>query len=1047
MNRPFNIFPSIGYKNSQFQIISTINDLEIKVAFEGKEQNSITVNSDYPTILSKLEKAGKYKAICYIDDLKYEQIIEIKNAFRIGSSELKSLFIYDEIEFSIFLMNDRLLIYDENRALLLTENDLSPTDIKKVNQSNLLFITNIGNEKSGIVNLGLYDLGNFEIVGELLNQYKEVQLLPDQNKVWLEDISNQQIVCFEIINMKGEAFSEIKRVSCFLKFIYNKHLNSILFEFSEEFVIIDLISLIEVKIAKSPTISLDKNGFVYEIKNEHIYCSNLFLKYEVKFPLFQNINLEEGELSFLGTHFTKRNNQPDYIQKINALKESLTPNILDKKSKHYIALSENEIQMETCISHEFYPTTGGMLVIESEWKSEFKGVTFLKNKQDEWEGTPHITTTNTDTLFFSSINNSSILIEPTNSFGVISYNNQVLITQAENKIKLIFGKDVYEFESNNLIYFLNSLEKRYILVKDNDAYSLYNILNLTSPLLKNIIIHNFGLIQLQQAIWYSGVEKLHNPNKTYLNCFLLADESCLCMDEDKTQHSLYKDSSDYIIQQDYILSSNKILIQAKSGSVKDSILGDIILTSEKLDKVVSRRGEHIYLSKFNPASNKYFENEINIDDINYKEAYLSPNGKYLMLQDNSNAYLWYDIEKDETVKFLSGNFLSFTKEGSLIFEDNKTRAVKIFDPITFNEITPPNYHHYRFLSPDGKLYSQIAIKVKYFNKITEDEITSDEASKIRIELDDPSIWFPSEESKKKEYELAKVQIAENREKMYNQHKEKFNEIGIKEYDTITFNTVVRIKRFTEIGIVGTNKTLEIIFPDDLAYYNYAAFSFDNQYFGYVGKPSSNGLIHLFKISYDEKNNKLTLIDSYLSRYPRYASWVCGFSKTGYFATYDSTPDTYILKCDDQLFVEKTNEMELREFISKSKLNIYNVHNKWNEIKRKNFLCFSPSGNYLALSEQGYEPLTMGGYGHQESNAVHIAATENGKILDSFLGHGAKIKDNKMKKVTFVAFSADEKRIMTMSSDGVVVVRDINLTSPKIGNELLSPLSTIERSRI
>ena len=212
----------------------------------------------------------------------------------------------------------------------------------------------------------------------------------------------------------------------------------------------------------------------------------------------------------------------------------------------------------------------------------------------------------------------------------------------------------------------------------------------------------------------------------------------------------------------------------------------------------------------------------------------------------------------------------------------------------------------------------------------------------------------------------------------------------------------------------------------LKYYNYAAFSYDNKYFAYVGKPSSKGLIHLFKLDYVESNNKLLVTDSYLSRYPSYASWVCGFSKTGYFATYDSTPDTYLINIDEELFASKTDEIELRENIYNSKSNIYHQYQKWNEIKGKNFLCFSPTGKYLALSEQGYEPLTLGGYGHQESNAVHISFTETGRIIDSFTGHGDKIKENRRKKVTFVAFSEDEKRIMTLSSDGVVVIRDLKI---------------------
>lgn len=74
----------------------------------------------------------------------------------------------------------------------------------------------------------------------------------------------------------------------------------------------------------------------------------------------------------------------------------------------------------------------------------------------------------------------------------------------------------------------------------------------------------------------------------------------------------------------------------------------------------------------------------------------------------------------------------------------------------------------------------------------------------------------------------------------------------------------------------------------------------------------------------------------------------------------------------------------------------------------------------------YDPLTLGGYGHQESNLVYIAKTTTGMIIDSFSGHGEKIRDDKNKKIAFVAFSEDEKRIMTLSSDGVVIVRETKI---------------------
>ncbi|MDB4171512.1 hypothetical protein N9750_05325 [Polaribacter sp.] len=46
------------------------------------------------------------------------------------------------------------------------------------------------------------------------------------------------------------------------------------------------------------------------------------------------------------------------------------------------------------------------------------------------------------------------------------------------------------------------------------------------------------------------------------------------------------------------------------------------------------------------------------------------------------------------------------------------------------------------------------------------------------------------------------------------------------------------------------------------------------------------------------------------------------------------------------------------------------------------------------------------------------------------GHGDNIKENLGKKLTFVAFSEDEKRIMTLSSDGVVIIRDLKIKESK-----------------
>ena len=687
---------------------------------------------------------------------------------------------------------------------------------------------------------------------------------------------------------------------------------------------------------------------------------------------------------------------------------------------------------ETIIQNHVFPSIQGLFIIKKESVRKFIGIT-LRKREGEWLASPRTTENNLFSVIHFENHTSTIKIEPTNSFRIIDYDNHCLIVKGGSKNYVFRGKNLKVFSAECSFSFYTVNDTSYLFVKDEESYSVFETSNFERPILEKVKILNDELIKHHEVVWFAGKEK-HSNEHNYLNAFDLSRKFKIQLDEKRAQHSLFKDASDFQFNQGHILSSNNIVINPKSAIIKDSFLGSIESHSPDLNKIVSQRINHIYLSLYNTSLKKYQEREIKLDTNKYQESYLSPNGQFLVLQDDSNKYLWFDIEKNETVRFFSGNFLSFSKEGSLIIEEDGTRDVKIFDPLTFSDITPPNYHHYRFLSPDGKIYSQLALKTRHFNKLNGNEINITEVSKLRRDLDSPSIFLSINPDKKQEFEREKDRVDKNRRSFFEKNKSSFDGLDIDDHSKITSQTVVKFEKFTEIGIVGTDITTEILFPEDLAYYNYAAFSYDNKYFGYVGKPSSKGLIHLFKLDYVESNNKLLVTDSYLSRYPSYASWVCGFSKTGYFATYDSTPDTYLINIDEELFASKTDEIELRENIYNSKSNIYHQYQKWNEIKGKNFLCFSPTGKYLALSEQGYEPLTLGGYGHQESNVVHISFTETGKIIDSFTGHGEKIKENLEKKVTFVAFSEDEKRIMTLSSDGVVIIRGLKIKESKKSKE-------------
>ena len=140
-----------------------------------------------------------------------------------------------------------------------------------------------------------------------------------------------------------------------------------------------------------------------------------------------------------------------------------------------------------------------------------------------------------------------------------------------------------------------------------------------------------------------------------------------------------------------------------------------------------------------------------------------------------------------------------------------------------------------------------------------------------------------------------------------------------------------------------------------------------------------------------------------------AVWLGVFSKNGMVAYYDSVPNTYI------------SDSNMKSFQT--------IHNR-------SFLTFSPTGKYIALSRQGYIPYDPNNphWGHQPSRDVYIARSDSPcKELAHYCDHGDSIeglselhanRDNHF--VASATFSKDEKKIMTVSDDGVVVIRNLHL---------------------
>ncbi len=138
-------------------------------------------------LLNTLEIPGSYKAICMKDGIKYEQDFEIKDGYRLGTSVFKKAYTFDKIDYSFILMKDRLLLFDEKKNVLLTENQISPSKIRKVDEHTLLFVTKIEEESYGLCNFGLFNIPTLTITDELIDKFKNILIDEKNKRIWLFD--------------------------------------------------------------------------------------------------------------------------------------------------------------------------------------------------------------------------------------------------------------------------------------------------------------------------------------------------------------------------------------------------------------------------------------------------------------------------------------------------------------------------------------------------------------------------------------------------------------------------------------------------------------------------------------------------------------------------------------------------------------------------------------------------------------------------------------------------------------------------------------------
>lgn len=434
------------------------------------------------------------------------------------------------------------------------------------------------------------------------------------------------------------------------------------------------------------------------------------------------------------------------------------------------------------------------------------------------------------------------------------------------------------------------------------------------------------------------------------------------------------------------------------------------------------------------------------DSTSYNEALFAADDKCIILSDKHNQFYFQNLASGERTEFDPGVFVRHINgyRPLLDFSPIQHRQPRIIDPVSGQLIDPSEFENYVFYSPDGschvgtksegKMSSISNIEYKHifenryissqeyweYSKLNIPPVTnaSDKVQEARLQLmlDHPS-WFVNRfknitANTILNYASGKDGIDEHDRKkldLYVKYAYQFTDAFISSNEYIMlYSSYSSAPRKVDLGI-------------PLWYINYISFSYNGKMMALAGRYPNNTVVDdgeqkrqlsgLFLL-YDIEEDRIVY-----KRTDTYAVWVTSFNKDGLVAFYDSKPNTYILESSNPDSPAIDNKSEKIKDIGC--------------ITGRNFLCFSPSGKYVAMSEQGYVRYSSDNnfWGHLPSTNVYIRKCEDlNKDIAHYNDHGDNISGIGVKQqtVSMVAFSTDDSKLLSVSNDGVIVVRNLHL---------------------
>lgn len=405
------------------------------------------------------------------------------------------------------------------------------------------------------------------------------------------------------------------------------------------------------------------------------------------------------------------------------------------------------------------------------------------------------------------------------------------------------------------------------------------------------------------------------------------------------------------------------------------------------------------------------------DKSKYLKVLIDSSGTRILYRSSNNTEIM-DVETGEVVTFDNLSYVEQCNGIRPIFHRSGSLQPRIINPVTGQPIDGDLMKQFNFMSPNGKLYADTRISQYTERYYIESKriIANEEYVKLY-----KSLTFPSrnkrhteewQEVKNRRVEFIKEHfdyLNKNYHRLLHDDPtgEKWDKSLIGEQSGLDTSVFIgRVIREQGIAIIrDTSKNtvvarINLGFP--ISFLNYVSFSHDSRFVSIAGYSNSyNGLF----LIYDLKEKKiLCRINT------RRAVWTTAFSIKGHVAAYTSQPDTIYFEND---------------YSCDSRID-FNRH----LINGRNFLTFSPDGSFIALSNQGYIPHNnTDSWGHQPSTLVELRHSSNiARAIVSFtdLSSSGVADTSTSCSVASVSFSNDNKRLMMVGNDGVVIIRNLYL---------------------